>query len=1019
MSDSTGKMARTIDLLSAFASGQHELLESSDLRALRLWEDLTARLEAAPYDIGLSQAYDSVYFGGLNASISDKYLSDDPIDSWDITLAAESGGLTRFASNWAPQLGYSFFDYADFDGLQFGDEFVESRELRRAVHSRSRRSLFQQRRQLVAGQHAELDQDVAYRHSYPKAMGRAGSTLLTPSQRRTAAMTMNTKEISRAAGDLARRDSHYGGKIQGALGQPIERLPLIDASLPEAGAAQEPQSPSRATGALASAMTVANSAFGHSTAGGPMAGVFSLTQATDNLILTSVGPQMATGYQRLLFDAADTQWLSLEERPSAVIDAAASTTGVQAPMFTTAFAKAGLTSTRPELFATRLLTALDASMEQLPTTIAGESRYSDLSGIDPVVYLNLEQTTSTPLKRSSGRIVQNAEQMSPQVRASLNAVTMPLSSAGQLQRQMTGAPLHGFDAANTLSVAGGPLSEGIVPPARAAAMIASGLIPEMPMRRSASPAITLRSGESMSSQWLTTDASIEGTPAFYDFAFDAETVLLHPELDWGIGGSHLEMRGGKLHRSIPATSTAQRVGRVQADKTTLVKSTPDAGAERITSDATTQETQLLLSRIRTQEFGMLPPAIQRILGRQAETLVGMTTAGMQQSGLLVRLANVIDTESPGSRSAVIHKLAMLGVDTPELLRVLDESGATDRTTAGIRDLTKQLTGRGSAAIELSDSGKDTYWGDFGPARVAHQSATQLLRALSGHDHEPRTSPAGWDAESSELLSVVGEFERSVESAGPAEMPLAAPPGGSLAAVQIEQMLSSMPGSRNIAAFVGGGFDFTYMVFDRVNGARAGLDAGVMDAMRQATDSDQGLGLERDLRPGLDDWPVEAFEFLSSGERSESGAEDRVIRLERRMDAAQNAFTRLRNARDAGTAPQHFDSVDWSLVSTGISHDAAPSVDIGRLGTTMVRQQSVATPEMSYVAPTVKAVAQQAQLSARDEAVPSSSEGGAAEADSSVDTTAKKETINYNDLASQIASRLQRRFARDRDRHGRP
>jgi hypothetical protein len=567
-------------------------------------------------------------------------------------------------------------------------------------------------------------------------------------------------------------------------------------------------------------------------------------------------------------------------------------------------------------------------------------------------------------------------------------------------------------------MAGGPLWEGIVPPARAAAMIASGLIPEMAMRRSASPAITLRSAESMISQRLTTDASIEGTPAFYDFAFDAETVFLHPESDWGIGGSHVEMRGGKLHRSTPATSTAQRVGRVQADKTTLVKSTPDAGAERITGDATTQETQLLLSRIRTQEFGMLPPAIQRILGRQAETLVRMTTAGMQQSGLLVRLANVLDTESPGSRSAVIHKLAMLGVDTPELLRVLDESGATDRTTAGIRDLTKQLTGRGSAAIELSDSGKDTYWGDFGPARVAHQSATQLLRALSGHDHEPRTSPAGWDAESSELLSVVGEFERSVESAGPAEMPLAAPPGGSLAAVQIEQMLSSMPGSRNIAAFVGGGFDFTYMVFDRVNGARAGLDAGVMDAMRQATDSDQGLGLERDLRPGLDDWPVEAFEFLSSGERSESGAEDRVIRLERRMDAAQNAFTRLRNARDAGTAPQHFDSVDWSLVSTGISHDAAPSVDIGRLGTTMVRQQSVATPEMSYVAPTVKAVAQQAQLSARDEAVPSSSEGGAAEADSSVDTTATKEKINYNDLASRIASRLQRRFARDRDRHGR-
>ncbi|HIN86149.1 MAG TPA: hypothetical protein EYN06_06685 [Myxococcales bacterium] len=178
-----------------------------------------------------------------------------------------------------------------------------------------------------------------------------------------------------------------------------------------------------------------------------------------------------------------------------------------------------------------------------------------------------------------------------------------------------------------------------------------------------------------------------------------------------------------------------------------------------------------------------------------------------------------------------------------------------------------------------------------------------------------------------------------------------------------------------------------------------------------------------MRPGLDDWPSEAFEFLASGDSSSnetSAREQQVVRLERRVDAAQDAFVRLREARDAGEAPQHFDSVDWSLVSTGTSHAEAPSADIGQLNATMVRQQAIAPAEMSFVAPTIKAVAQQAQLSTRDEAPPSATEAAPGGDDDSgaSETGSGEKKINYNDLATRIASRLQRRFSRERDRHGR-
>jgi hypothetical protein len=243
----------------------------------------------------------------------------------------------------------------------------------------------------------------------------------------------------------------------------------------------------------------------------------------------------------------------------------------------------------------------------------------------------------------------------------------------------------------------------------------------------------------------------------------------------------------------------------------------------------------------------------------------------------------------------------------------------------------------------------------------------------------------------------------------------------MGAAGIERLLKEMPGAKNISSFVGGGFDFTYMVFDRVNGALAGLDLGVMNAMKRASLGNDEWVNDREMRPGLDDWPADAFALLAPGAATQAGSGGpdvgRVDRLEKRVDAAQQAYTRLRSARDAGTAPAQFDSVDWSLVNTGIQH-AAPSVaDIGQLGATMVRQQAVTPTEMSYVAPAVKAVAQQAQLSERGESAPAASEApSAADVGGGAEEATKK--VNYNDLAMKIATRLQRRFARDRDRQGR-
>ncbi|HIA03557.1 MAG TPA: hypothetical protein EYN66_16900 [Myxococcales bacterium] len=729
MSDSTGKSAhRAIELLDAFESGRTATLVTADIQALQMWQRLTDRLERSPFESCLSKAHTSAYFDGLNADIADKYLSSDPIDSWDITLTAESSDFSRFQTDWAPHQGYAFFDYSELEGIQLENEFVESQEVRQAAQSRGHRSLFQkppsgaslrrraQRTRAIAVQHpewappqveaavaaAEYDEQVAYRQSYPKAMGRTGSTLLTPSQRRMASVRTSSNELTRTASSMAQRKLQFGSKIQGIHGQTPAGLGAIDASYADAAASLEAPTPTFTTSALVSAMAIANSAFGPSTyseaGSASKGGIFNVAQATQNLSLANLDPSTAPGYQRVLYDAADMQWLSIEEAPPSVIDAAitekislgqtAQVRGVKAkapgqdrvaPMFTSVAGQAGrLTPTAPDLFAANHFATQEQTIQDnLPTTIAGEARYFESGGMDPVVYLNLDERSNSgsPLKQRAGQIVPNTAQMSPQIRAALNAVSMPLSSASQLQRRMSsGSTDGGFDAARTSSMNISPLTDHILPPASAAAMFASGHLPEVFLPRLAAPTVTVRNDDSLISRSMLSGPEIEGQPAFYQFSYDADTVFLRPESDWShsaaqLAGSHVEMRDGKLIRSAPASSAAQQAARTQAGGPTLI--TPaltglstTAQADRIHSQTDSLQSQLLLAKTRAQEFAMLPPSVQKILSRQADSLVEMTTAGMSKNGLLVRLANVLDTESPGTRSAVIHKLAQMGIDMP-------------------------------------------------------------------------------------------------------------------------------------------------------------------------------------------------------------------------------------------------------------------------------------------------------------------------------------------------------------------
>ncbi len=224
----------------------------------------------------------------------------------------------------------------------------------------------------------------------------------------------------------------------------------------------------------------------------------------------------------------------------------------------------------------------------------------------------------------------------------------------------------------------------------------------------------------------------------------------------------------------------------------------------------------------------------------------------------------------------------------------------------------------------------------------------------------------------------------------------------------------------------GNLELAHSVLDRANGAFAGLDAGILRFLRST--AARGADTEtRELRPGLDEWPDDSLEILqqhgwgldgSSSSGSPAGNEPRIQRLERRVNAAQDAYARLAQARQQvqTASPRSLDSVDWNLVQTGAARDTPMSADLGRLGTTMVRSQTVPEADMSYVAPAVKMVAQQAQLKPTHE--PMRTTHSAPANTPGIKKKKKAQKVDIEALARQIAGRITRRNELQRDRFGR-
>lgn len=356
----------------------------------------------------------------------------------------------------------------------------------------------------------------------------------------------------------------------------------------------------------------------------------------------------------------------------------------------------------------------------------------------------------------------------------------------------------------------------------------------------------------------------------------------------------------------------------------------------------------------------------------------------------------------------------------------------DMTLTAVKDDSTSLAARiGSAATPWEAAS-----GTSGAPRTAPgtpRSDSPLARALQGGRHADlpsRTSP----------LSVgstdLGPVGRLLASDGPRGF-------ASLGSAQAREILEHLPTRRALASALGGNLDLTMAVIDRANGAFANLDAGVRAFLsRRAGGSDlaEEAVMDRDLRPGLDDWPAETMDMLRSAgwgipdkdgdiesappvsrpRADEAGSRqaERIQRLERSLGAAKAAYTRLASARSHSGSARATDNIDWSLVDTGAESHVPQQADLGRLADTMVRTTDVPAADLSYVAPAVKVVAQQAQLHGSGDRASGSSGARPSTGPTAGGKVRKKaQKPDIEGLARQIHRRLQRRWAIDRERIG--
>ncbi len=798
---------------------------------------------------------------------------------------------------------------------------------------------------------------------------------------------------------------------------------------------------------------------------------------------------------RLAFDAAEQTWLTIAPAVTDdwqdsqtdfndIVRPRASTES-QGPFISDVGAGTSTaTTTRPELFSARQIARMhDPHTSSSPVTRAGELRYDQFGDgqpvADPVIYVSMPTDTlaAHPSDASDwdiSTVTPRIAHMSPALSAAMHSVTMPLSSVSVLDSVL----------------------RGTVPSAQAA-----GTVPMLPYPSFAT------SIASKTDPYPTSVDDFGSEPSLYRFAYDAESIFLKGESYSSAGprtlaGTHVEMRGGSLFQSVPTSTQAARANTIRPMPTTHKNATTAANTLLQTRPAGTLSTHIeglrdegintgsvtpllhdrgqrqagvptiglssvdrafrsrlqgtaasagIQAAVADADLAMLPPVIRELLSRHSQRGVAMTQGGSDVAGLLARVEALRSADTPGTRTALLNQLVLNGIDTPELLRVLDDiagPASGESTEAPATTAKRSLFER--AATSLSRIGlpssptatlhRDEHFGPFAPARLQHTELQGLLKSLlsprsaTGGRTEPRAlsllaetgthvslsdglpigEPAGTKsvqrgskaAQEQLFASALQQIGKSGSATMKSLMSLGAElPDHVTLPPAFQSFLQTLPSNRPITPFLGQGFDFIYSVLDRANGAFAGLDAGVLESLVELGERPPGTQDGRLLRPGLDPWPTsDSVNYVTpegSGNARGGRQTDTIQQLKRRTDAAENAYARLRTQpSSAGRSPMSFDSVDWSLVKTG-SERSTSGMAFGELGSALLQQNAPPSADMTMVAPVVKAVAQTAQLKETSEPVG----GGASASHSSKSGKKSRKTsknVNYRALAQKVA-----------------
>jgi len=501
----------------------------------------------------------------------------------------------------------------------------------------------------------------------------------------------------------------------------------------------------------------------------------------------SFSPRLAEthefGSSRLVYDAVEHTWLAVaptetDFQPTASMDMPSSSRKAHnqtSSLFTTSVAagQLGASVTRPEIFsAQQIRKAQQNTAEPTPISRRGDMRFEQFGMAapvaDPVVYVTAPEQAhafenegdgvvwpSTPALSSqqemwnTGTITNQISTMSPALADAMQSITMPLSSVTQLDDILMG-------------------------------------------------------------QATMPDANIADEPSFYRFAYDAESVFVKPDLaSWDVPSwatTHAEVRGNQLVRSVPKTAAAAKQAQVKpmsltshtasTAASTLVKSSEAVQLqaaewqqqERVNTGGVTPllakhlspvlaqhpmgsahgrpaltrngresaDTAGIRAMIADADLSALPVLVQQLLGNQVERSLNMTQSGSQVSSLMARVEALGITNTPGTRTALMHHLVSNGVDTPTLVQILDEldtttsTGITAPSEPGAHDVvsTKRETLLKRAATTLKELGintnvqtllkHDEHFGAFAPARLERQGLDSRLKALLA----PRTAEAG-------------------------------------------------------------------------------------------------------------------------------------------------------------------------------------------------------------------------------------------------------------------------------------